>query len=98
MAIVFSAKEFEYRKSYDFGIDEVSILMYDKADVYSSDQDLNNLSAGKYTVTVTDATGCEDTRSVILNKDFSRILNSVYLESLDPICEKENGTILAIWD
>lgn len=98
VAIVFSAKEFEYRKSYDFGIDEVSILMYDKADVYSSDQDLNNLSAGKYTVTVTDATGCEDTRSVILNKDFSRILNSVYLESLDPICEKENGTILAIVD
>ena len=98
VAIVFAAKEFEYHKSYDFSIDEVSILMYDKLEEYSSDMDLNNLSAGKYTLTVTDANGCEDIESITLNKDFTRILNSVYLESFNPICEKETGAIYAITD
>ena len=94
VAISITSTTFEYHKSYDFGIDEVAILMYDVAVDYSSNKGLNNVSAGQYTLTVTDANGCKDTETIILNKDFSRINEEVMLGYFNPICESKTGAIL----
>ena len=78
----------------DFWIDELSILSYDDAESFSSDKDVQNLAAGQYMFSVTDSYGCETTTIQSLSKDYS-LLPSVELESINPICETENGSIVA---
>ena len=93
VAIVFASTAYEYQKKYDFSIDEVSMLMYDKADDYSEDLNLTDLSAGKYVLTVSDMFGCAATQEFTLNKDYS-LHPLIMLEPYDPICENPQGSIL----
>ena len=79
----------------DFWIDELSILAYDDdAESFSSEKDVQNLASGQYMFSVTDSYGCKTIATTSLNKDYS-IVPSVELNSSNPICETENGTITA---
>ena len=79
----------------DFWIDELSILAYDDdAESFSSEKDVQNLAAGQYMFSVTDSYGCKTIATTSLNKDYS-VAPSVELNSSNPICETENGTITA---
>ena len=94
VAIVFASSKYQYGtgKVFDFWIDEVSILMYDKKEEFSSESELAGLSAGKYTLTLSDYYGCSVTKSTTLNKDFSQE-PPVGLMAVFPICETKNGSI-----
>ncbi|MCR4801130.1 MAG: leucine-rich repeat protein [Bacteroidales bacterium] len=93
-AIVFASSKYQYGsgKEFDFWIDEVSILMYDKKEEFSSECNLIDLTAGKYTLTLSDYYGCSMTQTVTLNKDFSQV-PIVELTAVFPICETKNGSI-----
>ena len=53
---------------------------------------LNNLAAGEYTVTVTDAVGCTATSSAIINESTN---NTAIATSTDTSCGENNGTATA---
>ena len=79
----------------DFWIDELSILAYDDdAESFSSEKEVQNLAAGQYMFSVTDSYGCKTIATTSLNKDYS-VVPSIELNSSNPICETENGTITA---
>ena len=79
----------------DFWIDELSILAYDDdAESFSSEKEVQNLAAGQYMFSVTDSYGCKTIATISLNKDYS-VVPSIELNSSNPICETENGTITA---
>ena len=79
----------------NFWIDELSLLSYDDAESFSSEKDVQNLAAGQYSFSVTDSYGCKTTATTSLNKDYS-VVPSIELNSSNPICETENGTITAM--
>ncbi|WP_420388274.1 PKD domain-containing protein [Roseivirga sp.] len=57
----------------------------------STDQDLNNVLAGTYSVTVTDANGCTETTSVTINEPPALVINT---SQVDVNCKGEsNGSI-----
>ena len=60
----------------------------------SSDGNRQNLAAGRYILTVTDAAGCETTDTVQLEKNISNI-PQIDLDVKNPICKTENGEITA---
>ena len=79
----------------DFWIDELSILAYDDdAESFSSEKEVQNLAAGQYMFSVTDSYGCKTIATTSLSKDYS-VVPSIELNSSNPICETENGTITA---
>ena len=79
----------------DFWIDELSILAYDdEAESFSSEKEVQNLASGQYMFSVTDSYGCKTIATTSLNKDYS-VVPSIELNSSNPICETENGTITA---
>jgi gliding motility-associated-like protein len=58
----------------------------------SATQDINGLSAGIYTVTVTDANSCSTSSSYSINQPF---LLTVSLNGVNPTCGAANGSISA---
>lgn len=78
----------------DYWIDELSLLSYDDAESFSSEKEVQNLAAGQYMFSVTDSYGCKTIATTSLNKDYS-VVPSIELNSSNPICETENGTITA---
>ena len=94
IAIVFASSNYQYGtgKEFDFSIDEVSILMYNNKETFSSESDIANLTAGKYTLTLSDAYGCSITKTVELHKDFSQE-PLVQIVPRMPTCETQDGVI-----
>ena len=94
IAIVFASSNYQYGtgKEFDFSIDEVSILMYNNKETFSSESDIANLTAGKYTLTLSDAYGCSITKTVELHKDFSQE-PLVQIVPRMPTCETHDGVI-----
>ena len=78
----------------NFWIDALSILSYDDAESFSSEKDVQNLASGQYLFSVTDSYGCKTIATTSLSKDYS-VVPSIELNSSNPICETENGTITA---
>lgn len=56
-----------------------------------TNQNLNNLTAGVYTVTITDATGCTISQSTVVNNQNSAVISNI--NSNLATCQQTNGSI-----
>lgn len=95
-------------ESYDFWLDEISILTFDSEQNLSTNHTIDGLSEGLYNLTLTDANGCINSQNVTLTKDESNkpvikksFANAICGHDVGEISvsyEKGNGELQYAWN